>query len=404
MKQEVLTYSPKETYNILKDLIESNDKIIAGGGIPVAASLVGEPGIGKTTVIRELVSDLKRDFFKLNLSQLTEPAELVGFYQKQNEVSKDNVSEWITENLIPSYIENGFIYTGKTRTIPCPPDWVVNMKENGILLLDDYSRSNQLFSQAIMELINENTMIGWDLKHKKIQVMLSENPDNGEFNVSSQDKAQVDRMVRINMVWDSKSWAERAEKIGTDERLINFVLFEPEFFENKKQDGISASGNISPRMMDKFFSLVSTIDDFDKHLDKVSTFGSISVGKEVVAHFNKFLKQRLDKLPSVEKLLLEYDLPVAKKMLTDCCGDFEKDGNNWKGASAAILSTRFFNYVRLYNNKFKKDDIKKYLELLLHSAFSIDQKFIMVRNTVNCGNQFAQILAGDPRFMRYMTT
>ncbi len=116
--------------------------------------------------------------------------------------------------LLPKAAENGFRYTNKTRTIPCPPDWVTNLQDNGILLLDDYSRSNSLFSQAVMELVNEGTMIGWDLKEKKVQILLSENPDNGEYNVASQDGAQTDRMAKINMVWDAQDWAERAEKVG----------------------------------------------------------------------------------------------------------------------------------------------------------------------------------------------
>jgi len=72
-------YKPSEVYNILKNIIESNDKIIANGGIPVSISILGERGIGKTTVCRELAKDLGRPFYKLNLAQLTEPSELNKF-------------------------------------------------------------------------------------------------------------------------------------------------------------------------------------------------------------------------------------------------------------------------------------------------------------------------------------
>lgn len=398
-----INYKPSEIYNLLKDVVESNDKLIANKQIPVSISIVGQPGIGKTTICRELAADLNRDFFKLNLAQLTEPSELVGFYQRESEVVKDGQSEWITENLIPRYADMGFTYTGNTRTVPCPPDWVVNLKPGAILLLDDYSRSNSLFSQAIMELVNEQTMVGWDLKAKGIQILLSENPDDGEHNVSSMDKAQADRMLRINMGWDANDWAARAEKIGLDERLINFVLWAPELLENKKVDGISASNSVSPRMMDKFFSLVSTIDDFEKHLDKIATYGHISVGKDITNQLLNFINKRLDKLPSVEKLLKEYDVVTAKAQLTGACGDYEKDATNFKAATAAILTTRMYNYVRFHNKSLSKDQIKQYLELILHSSFTVDQKFLMVKQTVSCGNQFAQILAGDPRFIKFMS-
>jgi len=400
--EKVTTYSPNETLSILKDLINANDKIMETGGVPISLSLVGTPGLGKTTICRELAKELNRDFYKLNLAQLTEPSELIGYYSKEYEVIKGTQVRWVTENLLPKATDAGFQYTNKTRTVPCPPDWIVNLKDNGILLLDDYSRSNTLFSQAVMELINEQTMVGWDLKPKKIQIILTENPDDGEYNVASMDKAQQDRMMRINMVWDAKDWAERAEKINLDERLINFVLWAPELLEQKRDQGISASGNVTPRMMDKFFSLVSTIDNFENNLDKIALFGDISVGKHITSQLINFINKKLDKLPSVHKLLKEYDLQTAKTQLTMACGDSENDSENWRAATAAILTTRLFNYVRHHSKGLSKDNIKQYLELVLHPSFSVDQKFLMVKQTISCGNQFASILAGDPRFLKYM--
>ena len=398
------TYKPNETYSVLKQVIAANDTIMAEGGIPVALSLVGTPGLGKTTICRELAKDLGRGFYKLNLAQLTEPSELVGYYSKEYQVIKGDDVRWVTENMLPRSSEAGFKYANLSRTSPCPPDWVVNLQDNSLLLLDDYSRGNSLFSQAVMELINEQTMIGWDLKSKKVQIILTENPDDGEYNVSSMDKAQNDRMMKIHMVWDAQDWAERAEKIGLDERLINFVLWAPELLEQKKDQGISASGNVTPRMMDKFFSLVSTIDDFDKHLDKISLFGNISVGSSITGQLTNFINKRLDKLPSVEKLLKVYDVATAKAQLTAACGDSEEDSINWKGATAAILCTRMFNYARHHGKGMSKDNIKQYLELILHPSFSVDQKFLMVKQTMSAGNNFAQILAGDPRMIKYLTS
>lgn len=402
MNTEVVFHKPSEVYNSLKKVILSNDILIERGEIPISVSVIGERGIGKTTLCRELAQDLERDLYKLNLSQLTEPSELIGFYAKEFKLTKDKEVQWVTENLIPEYVHNKYNYSGETRTVPCPPSWVIGLKEKSILLLDDYSRSNSLFSQAIMELVNEGTMIGWNLRDKKVQVLLSENPDNGEYNVASQDGAQTDRMMRIHMKWDATNWAERAEKIKLNEKLINFVLWKPELLEQKKSEGISDSGNISPRMMDKFFSLVSTIEDFEKNLDEIVTFGEMSVGKYITSELVSFINKRLDKLPSVKKLLQELTLDRAKAELTMACGDYEKDPTNWKAASAAILSVRMYNYMKFNQKEIKKDDIKQYLELILHPSFSIDQKFIMVKQVVSCSNTFSTVLCGDPRMAEYL--
>jgi len=398
------TYKPSEVYNTLERLIKANDAIIDMGGMPISASVIGERGIGKSTVQEELAKDLGREFVKVSLAQMTEPSELIGYYVKEFKMIKGEESKWVFEDFLTSSVADGWVTTQVVRTTPCPPSWIANIKDGSIICLDDYSRGNGLFSQAIMELVNKQEMIGWNLKGKRCQILLNENPDNGEYNVASQDSAQTDRMAKIHMIWDAGDWASRAEKIGMDERLINFVLWAPELFEQKKKDGISASGNVSPRMTDKFFSLVATIDNFDKHLDQISLFGDITVGKNISSQLINFVNKRLDRLPSIEKLIKEYDLPTAKSQLTACCGDHEKDATNWKAATAAILTTRMYNYVRHYSKEFTKDNIRQYSELLLHPSFSVDQKFLMVKQTVLCSNQFSTILAGDPRFLKYMTS
>ena len=63
-----------------------------------------------------------------------------------------------------------------------------------------------------------------------------------------------------------------------DQRIINFVLSIPEKFENKKKDGVSNSNVVQPRMLDKFFAIISTIKDWEKNLSKVIQIGDLSIG------------------------------------------------------------------------------------------------------------------------------
>lgn len=397
-----MNYKPSEVYNIVKDVVLANDILMKKGLPPISVSIEGKHGIGKTTLCKELCEDMERNFFKLNLAQLTEPSELIGFYSKEFLLTKDNEELWLVESLISKFISEGYKYTGKIRTVSCPPEWVHTLKPNSILLLDDFSRGNALFSQAVMELVNCGEMVGWNLRDKNIQIILSENPSDGEYNVSSLDAAQTDRMVKVNMVWDAKDWAARAEKIGLDHRLINFVLWKPELFEDYKKDGISASGQVSPRMMDKFFSLVSTIPEFDKNLDKISTYGDISVGSSIANELIAFVNKKLDKLPTIHELIKENSLEEAKKKLTKLCGDSEKDSKKWNSATSAILTVRMYNYM-IYNQKtIEKKHIDQYLELILHSSFSVDQKYLMVIKTIGISPEYASILAGDSRFLDHL--
>lgn len=402
-KVKEAVYKPGEAYDTLMKMVIANDILMKNGQIPVSVSISGAPGLGKTTICRELAQDMGRGFFKLNLAQLTSPEELIGYYSKEYEVSDGKTTQWVTESVLPEMFKVGFKKTANPAiTIPCPPDWVANLKPNSILILDDFSRGNQLLAQAIMELINEQEMIGWNLRGKNIQIFLTENPDDGEYNVQGMDKAQADRMARLTLIWDAKDWAKRAEKIGLDERIINFTLWAQELFESKKQNNITADG-VSPRMMDKFYALVSTIPEFSKNLDQISLFGGITVGPTITNKFTTFIGKGLDKLPSIPDLIKSDKLEDALAKLTIACGDSVKDPKNWKSGTASILSTRLYNYV-LYNcEDLSKDNIRQFGALLTHGSFSIDQQFFMVRQTVKVDSRIAKICCTNPIFIKVMT-
>lgn len=55
---------------------------------------------------------------------------------------KDNSEEcvWVDENTIHTYEKEGFTFTGKKRMSYCPPEWITDKGEGGILLLDDFTR------------------------------------------------------------------------------------------------------------------------------------------------------------------------------------------------------------------------------------------------------------------------
>ena len=81
-----------------------------------------------------------------------------------------------------------------------PPEWLPKEDNpNGtILLLDDYSRATQYFIQATMELIDKGEYISWKLP-QYTTVVLSSNPDDGEYSVSTMDNAQKTRYINFNV-------------------------------------------------------------------------------------------------------------------------------------------------------------------------------------------------------------
>ena len=81
-------------------------------------------------------------FVKLNLAQIEELGDLVGFPIRQFEMENGEKKMWVDEHNIEDYRKAGFTATGSNRTSYCPPEWISGKGEGGILLLDDWNRAD----------------------------------------------------------------------------------------------------------------------------------------------------------------------------------------------------------------------------------------------------------------------
>ena len=57
----------------------------------------------------------------------------------------------------------------------------------------------------------------------KWQIVLTANPEGGEYTVTEMDDAMITRMMHCTMVFNAKTWAEWAQSDGLDARGIDFV-------------------------------------------------------------------------------------------------------------------------------------------------------------------------------------
>lgn len=184
-----------EFTNIFNYLLDNNKQLEEEGLSPIAVGLEGEAGLGKTSVIEQIADKRGMTYCKLSLSQLEEVGDLVGYPQKEvllrwKDKEGNTKSKWYPESMI-SKVPANIQVTSTTRMSYAPPAWVPREENpNGlILLLDDFSRANPLFMQATMELINTASYISWKLP-KNTTVVLTSNPDDGSYSVSSLDTAQ----------------------------------------------------------------------------------------------------------------------------------------------------------------------------------------------------------------------
>ena len=78
-----------ELKGFINHIIENNRFLQEQGKGPVSVEVVGESGIGKTSTIIELAKDNNLNFVKLNLAQIEELGDLVGFPVRQFQMYKE---------------------------------------------------------------------------------------------------------------------------------------------------------------------------------------------------------------------------------------------------------------------------------------------------------------------------
>jgi hypothetical protein len=364
-----------ELQDFVGHIIKNNRHLQSEGKNPVAIEVVGESGIGKTTSIMDMTAKHGLDFVKLNLAQIEELGDLVGFpikqFQMWTEKDGKKVGKWVDEVTVKEYACTGYQTTGKSRMSYAAPEWIADKKKGGVLLLDDWNRADVRFIQACMELVDRQQYISWSLP-KDWHVILTANPDNGDYMVNSVDTAQKTRYITANLKFDIDVWARWAEENEIDTRCINFLLMHPELVTQET----------NARSISTFFNSISSIKTFEDQLPLIQMIGEGSVGNEFASMFTTFINNKLDKLVTPKEIVTGDEEVLLQ--LKECIG---KD-DNYRADIASLLATRVANFSVAYS---KTDTVtqkiqERLVKLCTKDYFTNDLKYLVVRTIFN-GNK-----------------
>lgn len=269
-----------------------------------------------------------------------------------------NNSVWMNEKQLNS-VPAGMVVkqTGNTRMSYAKPSWVPQYNENGnILLLDDYTRGTNQLTTALMDLIWEQKYVSWDLP-KKTTIFLTTNPDNGAYDVQSQDIAKRTRYFLYDIKFDCDAWARWAEEKGIDGRCINFVLgYSGELFNTDEQ----GNSICNPRSFVMFADAISGIDDWDK-ADNLAFINLIASGcfkdeqGRFGSMFTSFIRNKMHLLIQPKEMLLGSWDKTRQKLIQSV---YDNNGaGNFRPDVSSILERRFANYVLAWLNSSEKTPI-----------------------------------------------
>lgn len=301
---------------------------------------------------------------------------------------------WVDEQAIDEYIKMGYQFTGNKRTVNAAPEWIADKTEPVLLILDDFSRAQARFMQAIMELIQNQEYMTWKLPEGST-IVLTSNPDDGTYHVESLDKAQLTRMANIKMKADVPCWGEWAEKEGIDGRCINFILLHPEIITDADRN----VGVVNPRSVTTFFNAISSIQDFSQELPLIQMIGEGTIGGDAAMMFTQFINNKLDKLVSPKEILLNDNEAYIIGELRSCIGR----GNDYRADIASILTTRLINFTVNYatTNSITQKVIDRLIKLATDpETLTDDLKYILIKKVLNGDKQKFQKLVNNQEVMK----
>jgi len=254
----------------------------------------------------------------------------------------------------------------------------------------------------ITKCIDRGEYISWSLP-ENWSIVLSSNPDGGDYNVSSLDNAQKTRYISFELDFDKDVWAEWAEKEGINGICINFALMYPEIF--KKEGNVQT---VNARSLVTFFNTISGLKTFHKAEDLYKIIliskGCFTSKENIVGNlFTMFINNQLHKLIQPEDILFG-EWNKIKVELEECI--YSGENNTYRADIGATITTRFINYIQNYFDTDTKADTSvvcnRILEIINNDTLLLaeDLVFSLIRNLVGKYPNRTNKLLMNPKVMQ----
>ena len=297
------TLNSSEISDFLEFSLKENDKIAKNGKRGTPICIWGTHGIGKTEMVLDFARRNNYTHVYCAPAQFEEMGDLHGIPE--------------TYDPTPELPNSGDEYT-----VYRPPAWLSEaMKEAekhperpGLLILDDFNRAESRILQGCMQLLQLHALFSWSLP-PNWQIVLTANPEGGQYTVTEMDDAMLTRMLHVTMKFDATSWATWAVDNKIDSRGIDFILTYPE---------VVTGYRTTARSLTQFLSQIKSIQDLSKpeNLRLIEILGKGTMENETVDKFLYFCKSVKQTLIQPEEILEAKDFStIATRLKRIVSGD-----------------------------------------------------------------------------------
>lgn len=233
----------------------------------VPTFLWGAPGIGKSSIVKQIANDKNIGFIDLRLA-LMDPTDLKGipFYDKDS-----HTALWAPPAFLPSEGE-------------------------GILFLDELNSAAPSVQASAYQLILDRRVGEYELP-EGWAIVAAGNREGDRGVTYRMPSPLANRFVHFEMEVDVDDWRYWAYKKELDERIISYISYKSEhlFTFDAKSDLKSFA---TPRSWEYVHSILKSGVKEELLLDVISG----AIGREVSVGFLSFAKV-MNKLPDIQKIL-----------------------------------------------------------------------------------------------------
>ena len=332
------------SFSRCKLLIKSNIMHTEDG--PIAAFLWGPPGIGKSTIIKNIAKELGYEVIDIRLSQI-EATDLRGFPQ---------------------------IRDGKTYF--CQPSFLPTENKKIIIFFDELNQASRLVQAAALQLILDRKLGDYVVPDSVIMVGAGNRHEDLCY-VQPLSVALRTRMIHFEVVPDLDEWIAWAKSAQIDESIIGFIKFKPDLF-CKILDGSFGSPN--PRTWHFASRLIKKHTDVDIIREFVASAVGIAPAQEYVAFRQAYMSFNIEDI-------LDGKMP---NVLTE-----KVDGREDKNSSVKFAMTLAMAYAVTKNKERSKEaNLNTFLNYigeeyvtLFFKNITVEKSRELMKNTILKGHK-----------------
>ena len=274
------------------DTLKSVDLVLKTNEVPL---IVGESGIGKTALAKQLASENNWSFVVIDGNLLKE-GEIGGLPTIESYTTTNFNGETIEKKITVYALHN------KLREI----EEEIAKGKSVLLFIDEINRCEHTVQQELMNLILNREINGHHL-HDDVKILAAMNPSSKygsdfDYQVVDMDAAQENRFVWLNMEPDYNQWINWAINAGIEQKVIEFISTFPEYLHRINEDDVRATPRSYERVSKSYKVYKEQRDSIPRSVFLNVIKGNI--GKVIAEEFVSFVESDAKALISYEDVFL----------------------------------------------------------------------------------------------------